>query len=122
MSLLRLAISGEFGSFDLNSSLVLILLAVAVGISGIMSLILPPGIVLLAALLITFLRAFSAWCILMIGSPVVGSVDVGSGSFRTSCSVILVNFSQSALLKLIKFLKSLFVWLIDVLIFIMIGR
>ena len=71
-----------------------------VGISGIVSLILPAGMDALAALLIMRLKVFSA-----------SKMFVGAGSFENFSSVMDVNFSQSA------FLKFTYVLLIDLDIF-----
>ena len=114
MSLLRLAISGSCGLLALMSSLLLILAAVDEGISGMMFLILPPGIVFLAALLIIDLNCFSAVCTFQ---PFAGSARLSNRS-----SVKDVNLVQSAFSKLIKFLKSLFIGEILVLILMIIGR
>ena len=111
MSLLRMAISGELGLLILIASLVLILLAVAVGISGMISFMRPPGTHFLEALLIIFLNSFSALCTL-----------VGSFNFEKSDSVMVLNLFQLALLKLTNFLKSFLIGWMVVLILIIIGR
>lgn len=84
-----LGISGWSGVVDLNSSRLSIFSLVAVGISGMMSLILPAGMHLFDALFMIFLKTFSDLWML-----------VGSGRLEKSSSVSDWNLFQSAFLKL----------------------
>ena len=96
ISLFKAAMSSESGCASQSLSRSLISSAVAVGISGIMFLILPARIFVLAALLIIFLKVFSAL-----------KMFVGGGRVLNCSSVSMLNCVQSALLKLMNVLFSL---------------